>query len=369
VNLANCEFDRVPERTGLFFIGGFFMVRRFLPLLIVLCVCVFHVRQAKAEYAYEYGVGNWCGWDFYPTYWGEGGTVQGSILRGMGYYLEGAGEYNLLSAQAGAINSQTWITLNEYLYKSELEAARRYQALNAQRKDKAKAGAQKHYLQLRDFPTTQDIHQGNAINLKVALLTDPAYAETVYKALSVDLTPEFIDRLPLYKGAYGTTVTLAELRNGIKYPRSLAGEVYAEHRTTIDRARATLSEKNFQNVSSPDLTNEFRAATENLKAELKKNHELTGENYEWVSRMDRLSKALASGGLGENLSPIASLTPRTLGGLLREMKNQGLRFGSAENAAEVAATDKLFAVLKAAPTLLDKDTLKALADEMANYRY
>src|SRR5437879_13159768 len=47
-----------------------------------------------------------------------GATVQGDILRGEGIFLQGAGLYNYYSAGANAINTDTWMRLNEYLYQS-----------------------------------------------------------------------------------------------------------------------------------------------------------------------------------------------------------------------------------------------------------
>ena len=47
-----------------------------------------------------------------------GSTAQGDILRGEGVFLMGAGYYNLNTAMANSINTDTWIRLNEYIYQS-----------------------------------------------------------------------------------------------------------------------------------------------------------------------------------------------------------------------------------------------------------
>src|SRR5262245_23442772 len=53
---------------------------------------------------------------------GPGSTVQGDILRGEGIFLNGAGLYNYYTAGANAINTDTWMRLNEYLYQSNRQA-------------------------------------------------------------------------------------------------------------------------------------------------------------------------------------------------------------------------------------------------------
>ena len=49
---------------------------------------------------------------------GPGSTPQGDFLRGEGIALWGAGQFNLNTAQANSINTDTWIRFNDYLYFS-----------------------------------------------------------------------------------------------------------------------------------------------------------------------------------------------------------------------------------------------------------
>lgn len=91
--------------------------------------------------------------------WGWGGfggwtdTPQGSIARGLGYYAMGAGQYNLDTAQANSINTDTFLRWNQYLYEAHLEATRRYVA----RRDGAAAHTKATYNELmknlQDHPT------------------------------------------------------------------------------------------------------------------------------------------------------------------------------------------------------------------------
>jgi hypothetical protein len=83
---------------------------------------------AEAQFYYPGGYG-YAGYGF----GGWGSTPQGSILRGLGAYAEGAGVYNYDTAVADSIEADTAIRLNQYIWNSELEARRRYARLQATR--------------------------------------------------------------------------------------------------------------------------------------------------------------------------------------------------------------------------------------------
>src|SRR5207253_2378595 len=69
---------------------------------------------AEAQWFYPRGYGGY-GWGG----WGEGATVPGSTAAGFGIFAQGLGAYNLESAQARAIDSDTLGRWNEYLFESQ----------------------------------------------------------------------------------------------------------------------------------------------------------------------------------------------------------------------------------------------------------
>ena len=81
-----------------------------------------HGSEARAQWGYPGGFGM-CGWGG----WGVD-TPEGSLARGMGAYAAGAGFYNKATAIADSINADTIMRFNEYIYESNKEANRRYQA-------------------------------------------------------------------------------------------------------------------------------------------------------------------------------------------------------------------------------------------------
>jgi hypothetical protein len=343
------------------------MTRRFLPFIVLSLSIFSYTPKVDAQWygygAYGYGYGNWCGWNFAPNFWGAGATAQGSILTGMGFYLQGAGEYNYLTAEANAINTQTWMTLNEYLYQSQQVANARYAKRMAERRAKKLALAEKRYTQLRDFPTASDVRNGSAINLKVALLTNPAIAATVYDALKVDMPASLIETIPLTMGQYAVTNTLGEFRKGLTWPEKLQGEDYVTYRQAIDKDIAAIAKDNF--ATNVTAANDFLVDTNALDTYLVSTKKSVGEAASFVAKLKRTAKAIAKGSYGTALQAVAQLSNPTLGSLLQTMNENSMRFGGAETTEQATANEKLFAVIRSAPTLLDKDTLATLAEIMA----
>src|SRR4051812_44585976 len=67
--------------------------------------------SAYAQYTYPPGYGGWGGWG------GGGATVPGGVAAGMGTSAAGRGAYNVQTAQARAMNSQTAMQWNDYMYQ------------------------------------------------------------------------------------------------------------------------------------------------------------------------------------------------------------------------------------------------------------
>src|SRR4051812_39306124 len=105
--------------------------REHLPMQRVSCLIVTVIATlasqatpACAQLYSGYGpLGGGYGWGWYG---GAGSTVQGDIARGLGEFAVGAGMYNELTARAGAINTDTRIRGNQYLFLSQMAANRRY---------------------------------------------------------------------------------------------------------------------------------------------------------------------------------------------------------------------------------------------------
>ena len=92
-------------------------------------VIILSVAAGTAR-AIDWGWGGWGGWV---------DTPEGALARGMGQYYEGLGVLNKKTAMADAINVDTMIRWNEYLYDAHLEATRRMVARRRANSERVRA--------------------------------------------------------------------------------------------------------------------------------------------------------------------------------------------------------------------------------------
>ena len=107
-------------------------------LLLALFLAVPGV-SAPAQYAYPHGYGGygWGGWG------GGGSTVQGNVASGMGNFAAGAGAYNVQTAQARAMNANTAMQWNDYMYAINQRNANNEVAILNKRQGKVNEAADK----------------------------------------------------------------------------------------------------------------------------------------------------------------------------------------------------------------------------------
>src|SRR4051794_18981466 len=98
-------------------------------------------------------------------YWGGGGgTVAGNALQGAGMAAMGAGRYNVDTAQARAINAETALQWNQYMYQAKVEGERIYNERMARDQKRSQENIKAHEARLRTAPNEYDITTGNALN-------------------------------------------------------------------------------------------------------------------------------------------------------------------------------------------------------------
>jgi hypothetical protein len=124
---------------------------------------------------------------------GRGSTVESDALRGQGAYLQGAGWYNLRSAEAYSANVDAAIRWKQDLRKiqqerRELEARKKYGKIK--NVDELKQQMARREQELRSNPSSNDVQSGAALNVLVYDLTDADLNSNRWAAVeSVALPP------------------------------------------------------------------------------------------------------------------------------------------------------------------------------------
>src|SRR5271166_299545 len=107
---------------------------RSIRFALMLAAFATAASEARAQYGYARGYGG-CGWG------GWGSTPQSSMARGLGMMSAGRGMYNVDTAQARSINTNTVIRYNQAMFNAERSATKLYVA----RKKKLSAENEKAY--------------------------------------------------------------------------------------------------------------------------------------------------------------------------------------------------------------------------------
>jgi hypothetical protein len=123
---------------------------------------------------------------------GRGSTVEGDILRGQGAFLQGAGWYNLRTAQANSINVDATIRWKQDLRNIQRE--REYRELQKkyeknQNVEEFRRKMKARELELRTNPSPEDVQSGAALNALVYDLTDPDITSYQWGQRSIPLPP------------------------------------------------------------------------------------------------------------------------------------------------------------------------------------
>jgi len=307
-------------------------------------------QQARSQYYYPYGYG-YGGYGF----GGWGGTVQGSILQGMGAYAQGAGVYNYDSAVAASINTDTVIPFNQYLYNSELEARRIYNAHHAARLSLSKDQYKARMKQIRESPGQGDIDSGDALNMVLNQFTDPKVINnsSTLRLANAEIPARAIREIPFIDETDAVTISLADLTDQKNWPLPLRAEAFNEEREAYQKAVAdALAEDKAGGTLKPETVRRVRNAVANLYSKVEETipktqqpEHLQAINY--LKGLAGLAKMLERPNVETVLSELEKVDKTTVGHLLAFMHTYNLRFGPATTPRQKAVYRDLYPIIAA----------------------
>jgi hypothetical protein len=127
---------------------------------------------------------------------GAGSTPAGDYLRGVGIAAWGMGSYNLNTAQAISIDTDTVIRWNEYLAAVAKEQTREYVARILADASKRKEFFKQYQQKLLENPESRDIETGDALNVILKQLWDSPVGESTFRSYQVPLPVDMIRHIP-----------------------------------------------------------------------------------------------------------------------------------------------------------------------------
>ena len=308
------------------------MIRNLRPLLAGLALLAATAGQAQSQYYYPYGYG-YAGYGF----GGWGGTVQGSVLQGMGAYAEGAGVYNYDTATANSINADTAIRLNQYIWNSELEARARWNAHQARRLNLSRDEYKARLKRIRTSPTDGDIESGEALNAILHDLTEPKFTSgsSTLRLAGGKISASAIKEIPFRDETDAITISLDELTDPKSWPQPLLSDTFKAEREAYQKAvDDALAEDKEGGTLKPEtvarVRNSVAALYRKVEATIPKTQQpdhLQAMNY--LKGLAGLSRMLERSNVESVLGQLEKIENTTVDNLVAFMHTYNLRFAPA----------------------------------------
>ncbi|RUL89381.1 hypothetical protein [Tautonia sociabilis] len=304
--------------------------------------------------------------------WNSAATPLGRAALGMGAFARGIGAADLMTSEAAAIRAETWMELNEYLYRSRMLSRQHALAQAARVESRADEARQQLRGRTLSDPTPQEIESGDALNAILFLLDDPAIPDSVVRdaAQGLALPGSLVKTIPFMFSHKGASVSIDRmLHEGEGWPSALRAEAFTEPRERyeeiarqileipegqpvprelIDQARSTLNEL-YQAVRQADLPGPATAeAIRHLKAQA------------------GMVAMLVEPEVKDVLDQAGEVERIELPVLLNFMRSYNLQFGLAESPEERSLyTERLYPMLAQVRQRLTDQFSDALPSEVA----
>jgi hypothetical protein len=305
------------------------------------------VLTAAGEVRAQYGYG-WGGYGGYG--WGGWGSTPGSSLaRGLGYFYGGRGLYNVRTAEARSINTTTAIRWNNAVYQATAAMAQRH--ATRIRADMARTTEMRAEIQdrLRNHPTETDIADGDALNVLLDVLLNPATAGQSLQFIKTPLRSDLIRDIPFEAATEGMTVCLDRMTMDGQWPLALRDEAFRPEREGLRKAISAALEEDKEGNLDPETIRAVQAAIDKLR--LKFNTLVPQDRPEYlpalevINAMNGLTKMLYSPQMEKVLAELEDYQGTTLGDLLGFMQAFNLRFSPANSYRQRQIYSKLYPML------------------------
>jgi hypothetical protein len=309
-------------------------IRFTLGLVVILSVSPGSVR------AQGWGWGGWGGW---------GQTPQGAYAQGMGYYAQGLGSYNLSTAQARSINTDTYMRWNQYLYEAHLEATRRYVAKREGDAAKSKATYNEIMKNIQDHPTARDVENGDALNAALDQLSDPRISSSSLKIATAPIPAEIVKDIPFHNASEAVTIVLSQVKEAKKWPAALDGDRFVDEKRVFEEIADKARKEDEEGEIAPDTLKKAHDLVNSLQGKLaaqpldtvKANQEAT----RFVKTLSGLVRMLEKPDTKAAIDQLKMVKTTTLGNLIAFMHIYNMRFGAATSPHQKLIYDQLYPLL------------------------
>lgn len=317
-------------------------------VVLGLAILVASGSEGRAQWGFPGGFGDfgWGGWG--------ATTAMGDEARGMGLFAAGLGQYNLNTAQAQAIEADTVMRFNEYLWESQRLRNQRHFERLARQRAQINENARAVYDRLSNNPERRDVHRGDALNVLVDQLTAPTVYSRSVSAAGTPLTSALVRDIPFRYAPHAITISLDELAHHL--PAALQDPRFQADLAAIDEAaeRARAESEESEEVS-PETIQAVRTAILALRTKVRDTlpaGRARSEAERFLKAALGLARMMEAPDTAFFLRELGEGQNTTLGALLAFMQSFNLRFGVADTPSRRNAYDELFTAMREMRTQL-----------------
>ena len=285
---------------------------------------------------------------------GAGSTPAGDYLRGAGIAAWGMGLFNLNTAQAESINTDTFIRWNEYLAAVAKQQTRDYLARIMADATKRKEFYKQHRQQILESPEARDVETGDALNAVLQQLLDSKIGDSTLRAAEyqVPLSVDMIRHIPFKLDEKGEKFSMdrLSLKGKGKWSVALQDDKFQYVKKAYERALDKALEQAIDGKMQIPAIDEVEAKADDMYRRLDEvgvpsNHRLYIEARERLNELKSTVRLLKTEKIERAIGEIDKYSGTTINDLRIFMMSHHLRFAAAKTPEERKLFPDLYASL------------------------
>ena len=202
---------------------------------------------------------------------------------------------------------------------------------------------------LRNHPNQLDITDGDALNVLLEVLLNPATADRSLQLIKTPLRPEVIRDIPFEYASEGMTVCLDRMTMDGQWPLALRDEAFRPEREGLRKAISAALEEDKEGNLDPETIQAVQTAIDKLRLKFEKLVPQNSPDYiaarDTIKAMNGLTKMLYSPQMEKIIAELEDYQGTTLGDLLGFMQAFNLRFAPANSYRQRQIYLKLYPML------------------------
>jgi hypothetical protein len=288
----------------------------------------------------------------YGGYWGWGGwgaTPIGDIARGMGAYAEGVGVYNVTTAQAASINTDTMMRWNAAVWAAQNSLNREHYARLLAERARNKKLTDEIATRIRENPNPVDIERGDALNAILEQLSDPRIHPSALRMARVPLKNSWIKEIPFHYASEALTLSLHRITSKDNWPPVLSTDAFKPEREAYQKAIDAALEEDKERDLRPETIAAIEQAAEKIRQKVEDTIPQSSPDYipaqNFLKTIFGVVKMLRKPEIDQVLAAVEKYPGTTVADLFAFMQMFNLRFGSANSVRERALYRDMYPLL------------------------